>query len=73
MSKPTTPAQRAKRERRRRVRSDLTRQLVTRIRAADDGYTVVAWEPDRGAIVVLHAHDGLWRVRLAVTPVGVTQ
>ena len=71
MSKPTTPAQREKRERRRRVRSDLTRQLVARIREADDGYAVVAWEPDQGAIVVLHAHDGLWRVRLGVTAVEV--
>lgn len=67
MSKPTTPAQREMRERRRRVRSDLTWQIVTRIRLSDDGYKIVQFDPVSGSIVVRHAHDGFWNVRVGVT------
>ena len=73
MSKPSTPAQRDKNERRRRVRSDLARQLAARLREADDGYLVVQYEPQRGTLIVQHAHDGLWHVRLGVTRVEVTK
>lgn len=73
MSKPTTPAQRDMRERRRRVRSDLTWQIVTRIRLANDGYKIVQFDPGAGTILVRHSHDGMWNVRIGVTRAEVTR